>query len=62
MSRVRLSGFCPECGSSMRYWVDPMVPILEARNEDPSCHGCDEDHWICTPCRLEFPLLFEVAA
>jgi len=46
----------------MRYWVDPMVPILTARNEDPVAHGCEEDCWMCLECRKEFPLVMEIAA
>lgn len=60
VGKVRLTGHCPECGASMRYWVDPMVPLLMERNEDPSAHGCDEDCWMCMPCEREFPLIYEI--
>ena len=58
--KVRLTGFCPDCGAQMRYWVDPMVPLLLERNEDPSAYGCEFDCWMCLDCRVEWPTVYRV--
>jgi uncharacterized protein with PIN domain len=58
---ARLTGHCPECGTQMRYWVDPRVPAIVAEGEDPGDLGCDEDCWMCYSCKKEFPLLYVVS-
>ena len=44
----------------MRYWVDPMTQIVLDRGGDPGDGICEEDCWMCMPCKLEFPLIYEI--